>query len=85
VGYDDHQPLGNMETGGHAALPIWMSFMKVAIADKPNEHFPGDAAPTPPTNLAKSIPPSAADQSPSRAKPRARSAAPAGSQASPSE
>lgn len=79
VGYDDHQPLGNMETGGHAALPIWMSFMKVAIADKPNEHFPGDAAPTQPKNLAKSNPPSAGDEKISSAKPPVRRSAPVGS------
>jgi penicillin-binding protein 1A len=42
VGYDNRQSLGEKESGGHAALPIWMGFMKVAIADHPNEHFPGD-------------------------------------------
>jgi penicillin-binding protein 1A len=52
VGYDNRQSIGEKESGGHAALPLWMSFMKVAIADHPNEHFPGDARPTPPTNVA---------------------------------
>jgi penicillin-binding protein 1A len=52
VGYDNRQSIGDKESGGHAALPLWMSFMKVAIADHPNEHFPGDARPTPPTNVA---------------------------------
>ncbi len=52
VGYDNRQSIGEKESGGHAALPLWMSFMKVAIADHPNEHFPGDARPTPPTNIA---------------------------------
>jgi penicillin-binding protein 1A len=42
VGYDNRQSLGEKESGGHAALPIWMGFMKAAIADHPNEHFPGD-------------------------------------------
>jgi penicillin-binding protein 1A len=42
VGYDSRQSLGDKETGAHAALPIWMDFMKQAIADKPNEQFPGD-------------------------------------------
>ncbi len=52
VGYDSRQSIGEKESGGHAALPLWMSFMKVAIADHPNEHFPGDTRPVPPTNVA---------------------------------
>ena len=40
VGYDNRQSLGEKESGGHAALPIWMGFMKAAITDHPNEHFP---------------------------------------------
>ena len=52
VGYDNRQSIGEKESGGHAALPLWMSFMKVAIADHPNEHFPGDTRPTPATNVA---------------------------------
>lgn len=31
VGFDDLQKLGSRETGGRAALPMWMSFMKVAL------------------------------------------------------
>ena len=42
VGYDNRQTLGEKETGARAALPIWMDFMKAAIADKPDEAFPGD-------------------------------------------
>jgi penicillin-binding protein 1A len=42
VGYDGRQSLGDKETGAKAALPIWMDFMKQAIADKPDEQFPGD-------------------------------------------
>jgi len=43
VGFDDpSRTLGDKETGAHAALPIWMDFMRVAIADKPNEVFPAD-------------------------------------------
>jgi penicillin-binding protein 1A len=48
VGYDDRQSLGDNETGAKAALPIWTDFMKVAIADKPNETFPGDGPPAEP-------------------------------------
>ena len=42
VGYDSRQSLGDKETGARAALPIWMTFMKQAVADKPDEEFPGD-------------------------------------------
>ncbi|HZA14736.1 MAG TPA: PBP1A family penicillin-binding protein [Myxococcaceae bacterium] len=30
VGFDNHESLGRGETGGRAALPIWLQFMKVA-------------------------------------------------------
>jgi penicillin-binding protein 1A len=40
VGYDEKKTLGNKETGAQAALPIWIDFMKVAIADKKDEQFP---------------------------------------------
>ncbi len=33
VGFDDGSPLGNRETGGHAALPMWIEFMRTALAD----------------------------------------------------
>jgi penicillin-binding protein 1A len=33
MGYDEKRPLGENETGGIAALPIWMDFMRAAIAD----------------------------------------------------
>jgi penicillin-binding protein 1A len=47
VGYDNRQTLGDKESGGHAALPLWIDFMKVAIADHPDEHFAGDVRPAP--------------------------------------
>lgn len=31
VGYDDHRPLGNRETGAKAAGPIWLEFMQQAL------------------------------------------------------
>jgi penicillin-binding protein 1A len=34
VGYDERKSLGAKETGAHAALPIWMSFMSLAMAGK---------------------------------------------------
>jgi penicillin-binding protein 1A len=40
VGFDEKKTLGEKETGAQAALPIWIEFMKVAIADKPDEQFP---------------------------------------------
>jgi penicillin-binding protein 1A len=45
VGFDDRRSLGEKETGARAALPIWMDFMKVALADRPNEQFPRANAP----------------------------------------
>jgi penicillin-binding protein 1A len=33
VGLDEKKPLGSNETGGKAALPIWIDFMRVALAD----------------------------------------------------
>jgi penicillin-binding protein 1A len=54
MGYDNRQTLGEKESGGHAALPLWIDFMKVAIADRPNEHFAGDARPAPAANVVSS-------------------------------
>ena len=39
VGFDNHDSLGNGETGGRAALPIWLSFMKAAHEDLPERDF----------------------------------------------
>jgi penicillin-binding protein 1A len=35
IGFDDFSPLGNAETGGVAALPMWIEFMRVALKDIP--------------------------------------------------
>ena len=41
VGYDENRKsIGNRETGGRAALPIWIDFMKEALKDMPIEEFP---------------------------------------------
>lgn len=45
IGFDNRQSLGEKETGARAALPIWMEFMRAAIADKPNEKFAAANAP----------------------------------------
>ena len=39
VGFDEKRTLGNKETGAMAALPIWIQFMKVAIAGHDKEDF----------------------------------------------
>ena len=39
IGFDNRETLGEKETGAHAALPMWIEFMKAAIANKPNETF----------------------------------------------
>jgi penicillin-binding protein 1A len=45
IGYDEKKSLGNKETGARAALPIWMNFMRVALAG----HDPGEFQPPPST------------------------------------
>ncbi len=36
VGFDSHEPLGNNEVGGKAAMPIWIDFMRVALQGIPD-------------------------------------------------
>jgi penicillin-binding protein 1A len=43
IGYDEKKTLGDKETGARAALPIWMDFMKTALAGKD----PGEFQPPP--------------------------------------
>jgi penicillin-binding protein 1A len=45
IGFDDRQSLGDKETGARAALPMWIDFMRAAIANKPNETFATAGAP----------------------------------------
>ncbi|MGA3335283.1 MAG: PBP1A family penicillin-binding protein [Terracidiphilus sp.] len=47
VGYDSRESLGKKETGAVTALPIWINFMRAAIAGKDGEQFPGDEDLTP--------------------------------------
>ena len=89
VGYDSNQSLGEKETGARAALPIWMTWMRAAIAGKDNEHFLGDDKNNPTLRAfaeppAKSVHPPAATAplaKPARAnapaKPPTRPASPA--------
>jgi penicillin-binding protein 1A len=48
IGYDEKKFLGAKETGSRAALPIWMDFMKVALAGKDPGDFqaPPDGVPS---------------------------------------
>ena len=39
VGFDQLKPLGNKETAAQAALPIWIDFMKAALAGKPEKQL----------------------------------------------
>lgn len=39
VGFDNPTTLGRYETGGRAALPMWVDFMRVALQDIPQEPF----------------------------------------------
>jgi penicillin-binding protein 1A len=39
VGYDEKRVLGRGETGGRAALPIWIEFMDVALRGRPARDF----------------------------------------------
>jgi penicillin-binding protein 1A len=40
VGYDQEQSLGRGETGGRAALPIWLDYMIDVTRETPPENFP---------------------------------------------
>jgi penicillin-binding protein 1A len=76
IGFDNRQTLGEKETGAKAALPMWMDFMRAAIADKPDEAFPTGNAPmrqldlplTPPTTAPATTP---APKSPTESEPDA--------------
>jgi penicillin-binding protein 1A len=39
VGFDQLKPLGNKEAGSSAALPLWIEFMKTALAGKPENQL----------------------------------------------
>lgn len=47
VGYDNRESLGDTETGAKTALPMWIGFMRAAIAGKEGETFPGDLKSSP--------------------------------------
>ena len=39
VGFDNFKPLGHYETGGVAALPMWIQYMRTALKNTPVESF----------------------------------------------
>lgn len=45
VGFDNNDPLGPYETGGRAAIPIWLAYMKEAMRGVPPQEF------VPPANV----------------------------------
>ncbi|MFQ6673136.1 MAG: penicillin-binding protein 1A, partial [Candidatus Tectimicrobiota bacterium] len=40
VGMDQEEPIGKNETGSRAASPIWLAFMRAALAGEPKATFP---------------------------------------------
>ncbi len=85
IGFDDRKSLGEKETGAKAALPMWMDFMKVAIAGKDDEAFPTAGAPkkelavplTPAATPTKAAPEDAPDPDDPDATPKPAPVAPA--------
>ncbi|MEL7371484.1 MAG: penicillin-binding transpeptidase domain-containing protein, partial [Myxococcota bacterium] len=45
VGFDNNDPLGPYETGGRAAIPVWLDYMTEAMRDRPAQEF------VPPANV----------------------------------
>ncbi len=40
IGFDEKRSLGEKQSGGRVAAPIWLDFMQTALADKPVPDFP---------------------------------------------
>ena len=53
MGYDEKRTLGAKETGAHAALPIWMDFMRTAMAGKDPGEFQPPPEMTPSTAIQR--------------------------------
>jgi penicillin-binding protein 1A len=92
IGFDDpSHSLGEKETGAKAALPMWMEFMKAAVADRPNEQFARanepkkrldvDVTPAEPSGAAGASNSSKADDDEASPKAEPQSAAPSSSTA----
>ncbi|MCU1287203.1 MAG: Penicillin-binding protein [Acidobacteriales bacterium] len=60
IGFDEKKTLGPKETGGQAALPVWIEFMKTALQGRDNETFVKPAEeldPLKPKTVLTSVPP----------------------------
>jgi penicillin-binding protein 1A len=53
IGFDEKVTLGDKETGGRAALPTWIEFMREVYKDKPVENF--EMLPRPLTSAPEAI------------------------------
>src|SRR5438132_10484704 len=53
MGYDEKRTLGAKETGAHAALPIWMDFIRTAMAGKEPGEFQPPPEMTPSTAIQR--------------------------------
>jgi penicillin-binding protein 1A len=62
IGFDEKVTLGDKETGGVAALPMWLEMMQQIYKDKPIEQF--QAGPTETTSSPKPTPSAAVTQRP---------------------
>jgi penicillin-binding protein 1A len=60
IGYDEKKTLGAKESGAHAALPMWMEFMKTALAGKDPGMFQTTPLVPPPASALKVDTPDAA-------------------------
>lgn len=40
IGFSDNAPLGDNEFGSNGPLPVWIEFMKTALADQPEAYLP---------------------------------------------
>jgi len=57
MGFDDKgRSLGNKESGGVAALPLWIDFMQTAIKQHPDEEFPAPPPEDPALRAARGKP-----------------------------
>jgi penicillin-binding protein 1A len=57
IGYDEKKTLGAKESGAHAALPIWIDFMRIALAGKdPGAFQPLPVTPANPAALKLDTP-----------------------------
>ena len=72
VGFDNPAPLGRLEYGGYAALPIWNDFMKVALAPLPDQWL------TPPGGMKAASPASGSGSASATPDADSASADPAG-------